>query len=311
MDSEVLVLCAGMSSVRVCPVFGCNLFSWTVGGRELLYRPPGFGEDAATFYGGGIPILFPSVGRTWDRSVTPAVAGRYRWDGVGPYEMDLHGIGRYGDWQVEERVEAPGEARLVCRFSYGAAVRERMYPFDVELVQRFRLREGSLELEACLRNAGDRAAPYAFGYHPYFPVRGGRVQLDLPVTREVILDPELMIPTGGMRPAAGRSVLREAQGRDAVYGGIEGATARVRYPEQGGELVLSLDDRTANLVVYSSAGEPFVCVEPWTAGLGRFSAVGAWSGPDGESGPVLEPGETDRFRFGLEWSECLTFMDGL
>ena len=79
----------GGAEFAIARELGCNLFSWVVDGREVFHRPAGFPERGLP-YEGGNPLLFPAVGRTWDRSVEPPAADAYRLAGHASSAGDAH-----------------------------------------------------------------------------------------------------------------------------------------------------------------------------------------------------------------------------
>ena len=302
MRTHELSLAGGVAQATIAVDYGCNLFSWRVGGRELLYAPQGFGTDPADLYSGGVPILFPAVGRTWDRSQSPAVPERYRLGSAEQRELTMppHGFVGVGSWSEQDAGVPGAEARAAFAFCCDRGVRERHYPFDVRLVQEFILTPSTLELAATLTNTGPGPAPFAFGYHPYFRTGPEGATIVLPCSAQVRLDPDLLVPAGGMRPVSGTLAIAVEDGCDCVYGGMTGATATLEDTADGLVLELGLDAATRNVVVYSGAGEPFVCVEPWTRGLGAYETLGRDDWAECAELDVLRPGERRRFAMVVE-----------
>ena len=297
MRTHELSFAGGASRATIAVDYGCNLYSWRVGERELLYAPPGFGTDPADLYHGGVPILFPAVGRTWDRSQCPAVPDRYSLGSRQQkrFSMPPHGFAGVGSWTEQAVVSAAAEVRAAFAFRYDEAVRERHYPFDVQLVQEFALGADRLEWVATLTNTGSGPAPFAFGYHPYFGMGLGGTTIALPCSEELHLDPDLLVPTGTTSPVTGILNLGVGDGCDCVYGGMAGTTATLEDAADGSVFELAMDAATRNVVVYSGAGDPFVCVEPWTRGLGAYEALGRDDWPEDADLEVLRPGERRSF----------------
>jgi len=286
------------TSVDIAVGFGCNLCSWIVGGRELLYAAPDFGEDASGFYeGGGTPLLFPSVGRTWDRSTTPAVPERYRVAGrEGEFTLPNHGIGTMGTWRRLRADRAADEIVIEYAFHYDAEVRLRHYPFDVEFRQVFILRPDSVELAGTARNLGADPAPVAYGYHPYFRIASDELLVRLPCGEQVELDPELLVPTGATSPFSGELTAAVASCCDIAFGGMTGRRASLIDRQGACAVHLDVDENIANFVIYSGEGQPFVCVEPWTAGLGAYESLSDPGWPEAGRVPVLAPGASRTVR---------------
>ena len=301
MRTHELSLGNGGARALIAIDYGCNLYCWRVLERELLYAPPGFGTDPDDLCHGGIPVLFPAVGRTWDRSRDPAVPGHYRIGGKqGVFSMPPHGFVGSGAWEEVDATATEVEARAAFAFRYDRAVRERHYPFDVRLVQEFMLTSSTLGLTAVLTNTGPCPAPFAFGYHPYFRVGADGATVSLPCSREVHLDPELLIPSGGVSPVSGDFRIGMEDECDCVYADLTSTTATIEDPANGLVFQLRLDAATDNLVVYSAAGAPFICVEPWTRGLGAYESLDRDDWSDGANLEVLAPGEQRRFGMTIE-----------
>ena len=169
METRRFALADGSAALEIAVDFGCNMCSWQVAGRELLYTCEGFGTDTETFYNGGNPLLFPAVGRTWDRSVTPPAADVY---GVGAelqgLLMPCHGILPFGSWHELCLEQSDERVAVGFGFECAAEILQKHYPFDVALRQEFILTAGSVELRTCMANRGETSAPVAFGHHPYF-----------------------------------------------------------------------------------------------------------------------------------------------
>ena len=181
------------NSISLAPGWGCNMFSWVVEGRELIYCPPDLPATARKITGGGVPILFPSVGRTWDLSSAEPVPGKYRVYGDDrTYFMPSHGVGFLSEFRKVHEKRDGDSVQAVYQTRVPEKARRENYPFDLGLTQSFTLRPGSVELEAVIADHGDRPAPCAFGYHPYFaisnPQREG-VAVRLPVTGRLDADP--------------------------------------------------------------------------------------------------------------------------
>jgi galactose mutarotase-like enzyme len=303
MDVQTLSVAGGRVQARVAVDFGCNLFSWEIDGRELLHCPEGFGTDPESFFHGGTPILFPAVGRTWDRSVTPPLSDRYRLAGCeAELSMPLHGIGPYGSWRVERLEPAGDQARLVCRFAYPPDVQSRHYPFAVELVQEFILHPTVVEFRARLRNVGKDAAPYAFGYHPYLRLISGKATIDLPCRRQLELVPELLVPDGDRsRPATFPIEIRKGVAVDAVFTMLTDRCAMFMDHDSSYALRLQGSEDTHCFVLYADPSGRFVCIEPWTRGLGQYEKLRRPNWADALPLNVLLPNRKRTFSMWLSY----------
>ena len=71
----------------------------------------------------------------------------------------------------------------------------------------------------------------------------------------------------------------------------------------GRTINVDFDQSAEMLVVYAPDSADFMCLEPWTRGLGGFAALREPGWEKGKAVPVLEAGEVREFasRFSVEW----------
>ena len=286
---------ASGTSYSIARGWGCNLMSWVVNGQEVIYCPDDLPAAATKITGGGNPILFPSVGRTWDLSSGTPVLGPYRVLGSdATYRMPNHGIVFQSEFTRTGLVESPDLITATYRLRVPESVRRENYPFDVALEQSFAFRPDRVELAAQITNSGNTPAPVAFGYHPYFrvsnPEREG-VEIRLPATKQLLLTPDTVLPTGQTRKTDG--VLKLAAGRyyDNLFAGLTGRRMSLVDRQAGRTIHVDFDERTELLVVYAPDNSEFVCIEPWTRGLGAFMRLHDPDWAKTDSINVLQPGE--------------------
>lgn len=283
------------ASCKIAAGWGCNLFSWKVDGKELMYCPEDLPSTAEKITGGGNPILFPSVGRTWDRSSRKPVPGLYRISGSDEtYFMPSHGI------VFQSKFVKTGESRSADRLiaDYELIVPEKVraenFPFDLKFIQRFTLTPTTIELRGTITNTGDSMAPAAFGYHPYFRISdAGRegVEARLPVSKRLLLTQDTVLPTGESEEADGVIDLNPDIYYDHAFCGRTGR--RMSLIDRKAERAIHVDcDETFEMfVLYAPDGAEFVCIEPWTRGLGAYEHLRNPGWENGEVIPVLRPGE--------------------
>ncbi|MDD3927538.1 MAG: hypothetical protein PHT33_12860 [bacterium] len=294
------------SSFAIAPDFGCNLFSWCSDGREIFYCPEGVPGDRERFYKGGNPVLFPAVGRTWNRDGDKPSPELYSVYGLeGEYRMPIHGILPFASWRkTSERVE-----ESLVRVEYECHIpdnaRAAHYPFDIGFKLVYSVTACTLSMTAVFENMGVSAAPLAFGYHPYFALSGNSrrgMKLHLPCSRRLQVDPECLVPTGDAVPVEFPLTLEDGVSYDHVFSDVNGRRASLTDTGAGRIVHIDFDDSIEALVVCSAAGSSFVCVEPWTRGLGAYETL---SRPGWESAGavnVLWPGEvrTISVRYSVE-----------
>ena len=297
----------GGSEFAIARELGCNLFSWVVDGRDVFHRPGGFPERGLP-YAGGNPLLFPAVGRTWDRSVEPPAADGYRLAGhEAPLSMPIHGFldrCRIGPPQVDRSAEY---VTLIYAVEVTDALTRASYPWPVALRLELSLTARRVEIELCVRNLGGTPAPYAFGAHPYLaisdPGRDG-VSLALPASQAVELDPDLLVPSGATRALAEPFRLDPETDYDNVFTDLSGAEAVLTDRGAGRRIAVGYDGSIMQLVIYSPRAAPFVCVEPWTAGLDGFSRLADSAWHDAPPLPLLAADAEARVTMYISVSKC-------
>lgn len=286
-------------TMSIAPGWGCNLFSWKVDDTELMYCPLDLPENAEKITGGGNPILFPSVGRTWDRSSGTPVQGIYRLHGSEKsYFMPSHGILFLCQFRRVQTEIAQDKVTALYELFVPENVREENYPFDVGLTQKFTLTPSSVELEAVAINKGDEIAPVAFGYHPYFRVSNALregVETRLPVTKYLHTTKDTVLLTGESEATDGVMKLESDVYYDHVFGNPIGRRMSLIDGRAGRAIHVDYDEEFELFLVYSPDGSEFVCLEPWTRGLGAYERLRVPGWENGETIPVLRPGESRQF----------------
>jgi aldose 1-epimerase len=287
-------------SISIAPDWGCNLFSWRVNGRELMYVPDGYPEAAFKITGGGNPILFPSVGRTWDHSTNEPVAGPWRLAGSSrAYSMPSHGVVYLSRFEKAEEGANTDEATVAYKLNVPEKVIRENYPFQVGLTQRFTLKPGRVELEAVLTNNGEIPAPAAFGFHPYFRISNPRregVTVRLPVAKRLLLTERTVLLTGETQATDGVLHLDPDLYYDQAFGEPTGHRMTIVDEQAGHAVHVDFGEGYELFFAYAPDGAEFFCIEPWTRGLGAFEHLKDAGWEDGALIPVLQPGETRRYR---------------
>jgi galactose mutarotase-like enzyme len=290
----------GQTSCSIAVNFGCNLYSWHVNGREVLYAPPGFPGSEHRPFDGGNPILFPSVGRTWWRKSPEPLADTYFLAGrKEPLSMPLHGLLASAGWRkVAEQIDG---ARIHLKYAaeFPESIRNTHYPFQVELRQAFTLDESSLHLEATCTNRGSEPAPFAFGYHPYFRVDPkSRITVELPCASALELDPELLVPTGVESPAEMPMKIDPDRVLDNVFAKPSGPGKHSRAILidllSRTQIRIDCDGSIGYFVIYHPAGAEYLCLEPWTRGLGQYEALAEEGWQKSTALLILQPGQERR-----------------
>jgi galactose mutarotase-like enzyme len=284
------------TSFSIAPGWGCNVFSWRVNGVELMYCPPGYPAQAKKITDGGNPILFPSVGRTWDRSVDPPVRGEYRVHGSDKtYFMPNHGTVFFCEFRKVSEETGADCITATYELVVPERVREENYPFDVGMVHSFTLTPTTVELKAVITNNGPSPAPVAFGWHPYFKISNAQregVEVRVPVTKEVLLGENTNLPTGETVDTDGIIPLKPDVYYDNAFGCTNGRRMSVIDRKAGRSVHVDFGDWAEIFLVYTPDGTDFVCIEPWSKGIGEFEQLKNPGWETTDQILVLRPGQS-------------------
>ena len=287
VELDCLVCAETGAEIRVAPKNGLNMTSWIVGGQDLLWKPEGFfsKKPGETLGWGGSPLLFPAVGRTHDLTANPPVTGQYKVNKNGPvFQMPIHGLGGLLSWEleksgmpeVEKGEEMPDMGILQYRCVIPDAVKKANYPFDIDFRVSYGLSKEEVFVAFEALSVNGQNAHFAFGIHPFLAVssRKGLV-LTVPSKHVCELAPGLGIPAkpGTAQRSDDYSSGREldlSKGIDRVFMAVGQGETVLADKGAGRKFVLKSDAVFDHCVVYTDEKGPFLCVEPWTSGLGGF-----------------------------------------
>jgi galactose mutarotase-like enzyme len=232
----------------------------------LLWRN-GRTDDPPRFWKSHATVLFPIVGGLHgNRSRTT--------DGTEVRFRGLHGFARHKEFELVEVLRTGDGLDLVYSLSDDDETRE-LYPFAFLLSIVYSLRRSGLCQSITVMNRGDRALPFQVGWHPGFnaPLAGGekrdcRLRLPGDRVRRMLNDADCRL-TGEWRWEASRGDFKLTEEElDATY-----MFDLSDVPP--GERVVTLTDPSGSpgvrvafpdyphLGIWSDAGAPFVCIEPW------------------------------------------------
>jgi galactose mutarotase-like enzyme len=234
------------SVVQVCPERGGIVIGCRLHGRELLYLDRETLLDPEANIRGGIPVLFPICGQLRH--------GSYEWEGQ-TYEMRNHGVARTSPWEVEH-TGADGSAWITLVLRSNAETLSA-YPFEFELRFTYRLLNGQLSIEQRYGNLSSQPMPMVTGFHPYFATDDKNIRYGTDASR--LLD----YNDGEIKPFDGSVDLGPLKESVAL---LDAPKGEISFPLSDGTRVhLRYSDEFRFVVLWSVAGKPFVCVEPWTA----------------------------------------------
>ena len=206
----------------------------------------------------------------------------------GGHPHSIHGHG----WQAPWRVAEAAVDAAVMEYHHRADA----WPFDYTARQDVRLDGDGLTVTLELVNRSEGAMPAGLGLHPYFP-RTPETRVAARVSELWQVDAEVM-PRARVRPEGAsdpnRGVLADRVALDNIYTGWDGR-ATIEWPERRARLDMTACEPASReplgfLVLFTPAGEDFLCVEPVSHCTDAFNLAAAGAADTGIR--VLAPGET-------------------
>ncbi len=242
------------SRAVIAPARGAIAIEWSVGGDELLYLDEGTFLDREKNVRGGVPVLFPSPGKLeGDRFTRGGRSG----------EMKQHGFARTLPWEVvAESID--GGAKLVVALVSSDATRAQ-YPWDFFAEMSFLVRGPILRIEqrvtAGLTNPS--TMPFGFGFHPYFLVPDEEKR---PTTIETNAKRAFDNVTKSEVALHGIDLTQKEVDLHLLDHGCSQSELAWPRPSGGGQTRVRVraSDEYQRFVIWTVAGKPFVCLEPWT-----------------------------------------------
>ena len=263
---EIVKLAGAGHEVRIMPVNGFNLYSWTLDGQQIMMEADDLSLKGTKY---GIPVLFPFPNRVKDSC--------YSWQGKA-YELTKRGvkIARHGvvcDEPFTVTALFADEKKAQCAAQIEILPDNELYegyPFACRLTVTYTLTESGVRMDAEVENLSGVLMPFGFAVHPYFTKRGNANDcfLKVPAKRYYETD-ENLIPTGRILPAGEGTTIYddfhsvESLNLDTVFRGLtEDAVSQVRWPDM--LLTIAASDCFRNAVVFTPKNKPGFCIEPQT-----------------------------------------------
>jgi galactose mutarotase-like enzyme len=240
----------------------------SMGDIGLLWRN-GLTDGNTPFWKSHAPILFPIVGGIHGNRSRTSQGEEVGFPG-------LHGFVRCLSLDMLEATARGDEFRLSYRLESDEETLA-MYPWDFALAITYELGRNHLGIAMEVTNTGSRALPFQIGWHPGFalPFRSGvgtkaACHVRLPGRLMTMLenDDECHL-TGVRRQIDGRGDFQFTEdGLDRTYMlDLEDVPAVERVvtlldPDEAFGVRVSFPD-LPHLGLWSDAGAPFLCIEPW------------------------------------------------
>lgn len=233
---------------------GAEPTAWSIGQTDLLW------SGDRRYWGRTCPILFPIVGR--------ANGGTIRV-GAQAHEIGVHGFAAESDFEVV----AQSADRLRMVLVDDAGTRSR-FPFSFRLEVCYWLQPSSLLARFAVANPGDRALPYALGFHPglRWPFAGGG-RHDYGIVFDDDEDPSVpVITSNGLFslqrrpvPLEGRRLaLSEALMADEALCFLDARSRSLDFVAPDGAVIAMAADNFAHFALWSRPPAAFLCLEAWT-----------------------------------------------
>jgi aldose 1-epimerase len=275
---------AGDHAVTVVEVGG-GLRRYVHAGADVVMT---YGEDELPPHGSGA-VLMP-----WPNRLR---GGRYVFAGQEhqlpitevPRGNAIHGLARWIRW-TPTAVEA-ASVRLAADIPPQTG-----WPFELRVELAYALHpDHGLAVTAVARNHGTTPAPFGAGFHPYFSLRGGRLDdtaVRVPAQWRIITD-EILLPVGQQDVASTPYDLRRGRRigplrMDDAFTGLSTVDGRgvAEVHSKSGGARLWFDETFRYLQVFTSVdvshGVSAVAIEPMTCPADAFNS--------GTGLIILEPG---------------------
>lgn len=238
----------GKSSFTINPERGGIVTELEAGGTgNVLYMNEATYQDPARYIRGGIPVLFPMVGR---------LSGDQYQIREETYSMPVHGLVRNYPWEIRGTSFTDG-ARIVVGIQSNEEMR-KAFPFSFDVEFTYTLKGQTLTVEQCFQNLSDQDMPVSFGFHPYFKVRDKKAA-------QVCLNSETYIDmvNGDRKPAKDIPDFDGEPEVGCLYLDVNDRQAELKTGDYC--IKLTFGNGYRHVLLWSLPGEEFICVEPWTA----------------------------------------------
>lgn len=288
-----------MGAIMTTSSFGGELISFKLDGIEKIHQ----GEDSRdengkVYWKRHAPVLFPIVGKL-KRGQT-LINGR-------TYEMSQHGFAR--DMEFEPITKLDNFHSYVLKSNKYTMAR---YPFEFELYNTYRQEDNKLIFIYKVVNTGKNNMPFAIGGHPAFKIdpddlRQGNYYLEFAEEEEKAHF--LYLVDGLVGTEYSKNLLindkylvldEHTFDNDAlIIKGIQNKRISLKN-RRTQKIVLTFEyEGWPYLGIWSKAGAPFICLEPWTSTADRVNSNNVFVQKTDLK--VLEPGEEYENKFSVEF----------
>lgn len=279
--------------------FGGEIVSFKLDGIEKIHQgEESRDENGKVYWNRHAPVLFPIVGKL-KRGQT-LINGR-------TYEMSQHGFAR--DMEFEPVTKLDNFHSYVLKSNKYTLAR---YPFEFALYNTYRQEENKLTFIYKVVNTGNNNMPFAIGGHPAFKIdpddlKKGNYYLEFAEEEEKAHF--LYLVDGLVGTEYSKNLLIENKyllldehtfDNDAlIIKGIQNRKISLKN-RRTRKIVLTLEFKDwPYLGIWSKAGAPFLCLEPWTSTADRVNSNNVFVQKTDMR--VLEPGDNFEGKFTVEF----------
>lgn len=258
-------------SVSICPEGGCNMFSFKVGGTELIYQMDKLSQLFAK--ANGTTILYPTPNRIRNGIYV------FRGDTLRmsfPGETRSHaGHGLVWDdaaWKYGEPVAGKKSASFKAYYVLDEAnPRFPAYPYSNILTVEFTLFRDRVRIAYEVENRGTKPLGFGFALHPFWNIFGSREETLIRVPLPWHMDATNMLPSGKLDRVTKDSKwslleptpLTSLRLDDVYFGATPKSRVDVFWNSIGLDLHLRASADFTHVVVYTP-DRGFFCIENQT-----------------------------------------------
>lgn len=248
----------------------------------------------AEFWKRHSPILFPNVGKTWKNTIR--INGR-------EYPASQHGFARDTRFQCVRAEQDTAVFRM-----RSTEKTKKVYPYEFELYIGYRLSKKELNVEWKVKNCTEEKMYFTIGGHPAFAfAKEGEVKTDyclkFPGKEELTylrldLETGTGVPdqTGTMKLEHGCHPLNEEMFAVDTFVFDGGQIEEAWLCRKDGTPYAGVRcEGFPNFGIWSPAGAPFVCLEPWCGRCDNYGFSGDISEKQGIN--CVEGGKTFEKRY--------------
>ncbi|MBR3133994.1 MAG: aldose 1-epimerase family protein [Clostridia bacterium] len=288
-----------MGAIMTTSRFGGELISFKLDGIEKIHQgEESVDENGKPYWKRHAPVLFPIVGKL-KRSQT-LINGR-------TYEMPQHGFAR--DMEYEPITKLDNFHSYVLKSNKYTMAR---YPFEFELYNTYRQEDNKLIFMYKVVNTGQNNMPFCLGGHPAFKIdpddlRKGNYFLEFEEEEEkahflYLVDGLVGTEYSKNLLINNKYLLLEEHTFDndaLIIKGIQNKRISLKNRRTKKKVLTLNYEGWTYLGIWSKAGAPFLCLEPWTSTADRVNSNNVFVQKTDLK--ILEPGDEFDNKFSVEF----------